>query len=81
MASKPASNSCQTGILSHYFSIFEIRIRACPGFLKANGNDYIMHMYPNANHGFRNDSTGRYDEEKAELAWQRTLDFFRKHLE
>ena len=48
--------------------------------LKANGNEYIMHMYPNANHGFHNDSTGRYDEEKAELAWQRTLDFFRKHL-
>jgi carboxymethylenebutenolidase len=49
--------------------------------LKANGNDYTMHMYPGANHGFHNDSTGRYDEEKAELAWQRTLDFFREHLE
>ncbi len=48
--------------------------------LKANGNEYNMHMYAGANHGFHNDSTGRYDEEKAELAWQRTLEFFRKHL-
>lgn len=48
--------------------------------LKANGVDYTMHMYPEANHGFHNDSTSRYDEEKAELAWQRTIDFFRKHL-
>lgn len=48
--------------------------------LKANGNDYTMHMYAGANHGFHNDSTGRYDEEKAELAWQRTVAFFRKHL-
>ncbi|HQU72833.1 MAG TPA: dienelactone hydrolase family protein [Calditrichia bacterium] len=48
--------------------------------LKANKVDYTMHMYAGANHGFHNDSTGRYDEEKAELAWQRTLDFFKKHL-
>ena len=39
-----------------------------------------MHMYPQANHGFHNDSTGRYDQEKAELAWQRTIEFFQKHL-
>jgi carboxymethylenebutenolidase len=48
--------------------------------LKANGADYVMHMYPNANHGFHNDSTGRYDEEAAELAWERTIAFFEKHL-
>ena len=48
--------------------------------LKANGNEYTMHMYEGANHGFHNDSTGRYDEEMAELAWQRTLAFFGKHL-
>lgn len=48
--------------------------------LKANGNKYTMHMYSKANHGFHNDSTGRYDEENAELAWSRTLDFFNKHL-
>lgn len=48
--------------------------------LKANGVEYTMHMYAGANHGFHNDSTGRYDEENAELAWNRTLDFFNKHL-
>lgn len=48
--------------------------------LKANRNDYTMHMYAGANHGFHNDSTARYDEENAELAWKRTIEFFNKHL-
>lgn len=48
--------------------------------LKEAGADYVMHMYPEVNHGFHNDSTGRYDKEKAELAWQRTIEFFKKHL-
>jgi len=48
--------------------------------LKANNVEYTMHMYEGANHGFHNDSTGRYDEQKAELAWQRTLAFFNKKL-
>jgi carboxymethylenebutenolidase len=41
---------------------------------------YEMHMYKGANHGFHNDSTGRYDASNAELAWQRTLTFFNEHL-
>ncbi len=48
--------------------------------LKENGNDYTMHMYEGANHGFHNDSTGRYDEKNAELAWSRTVAHFKKHL-
>ncbi|WP_137227170.1 dienelactone hydrolase family protein [Shewanella sp. MEBiC00475] len=48
--------------------------------LKAFNVPYTMYMYPKANHGFHNDSTGRYDEANAELAWQRTLDFFNKTL-
>ncbi|URQ99727.1 dienelactone hydrolase family protein [Pseudoalteromonas sp. SCSIO 43095] len=48
--------------------------------LKANNVDYTMHMYEGENHGFHNDSTGRYDEKNAELAWQRTLAFFNNHL-
>ena len=48
--------------------------------LKANNVEYTMHMYEGANHGFHNDSTGRYDEQKAELAWQRTLAFFNQKL-
>lgn len=48
--------------------------------LKALGATYTMHLYPGANHGFHNDSTDRYDKEQADLAWQRTIDFFEKHL-
>ena len=48
--------------------------------LKAAGVDYKMYEYPKANHGFHNDSTGRYDEENAELAWKRTIDFFKEQL-
>lgn len=48
--------------------------------LKANGKTYAMHMYAGANHGFHNDTTPRYDEEAAELAWSRTLEFFGEHL-
>ncbi len=48
--------------------------------LKAAKVDYTMHMYPQANHGFHNDSTGRYDEAQAALAWERTIAFFKKHL-
>lgn len=48
--------------------------------LKAAGVDYTMQMYPKCNHGFHNDSTGRYDAANAQLAWDRTLAFFKKHL-
>ena len=48
--------------------------------LKAIEADYEMQMYAGANHGFHNDSTSRYDEEMAELAWRRTLAHFTKHL-
>ena len=48
--------------------------------LKAVGAEYAMHMYPGVNHGFHNDSTGRYDEAAAELAWKRTIEFFEERL-
>jgi carboxymethylenebutenolidase len=48
--------------------------------LKSNKVPYTMHMYEGTNHGFHNDTTPRYDEAAAKLAWQRTLDFFNKHL-
>jgi carboxymethylenebutenolidase len=48
--------------------------------LKASNATYAMHMYEGTNHGFHNDTTPRYDEPAAKLAWQRTLDFFNKHL-
>jgi carboxymethylenebutenolidase len=48
--------------------------------LKANGKEYKEYMYPNVNHGFHNDTTPRYDKAAAELAWQRTIDFFKEKL-
>lgn len=48
--------------------------------LKAAKVNYAMHMYPKCNHGFHNDSTGRYDEKNAQLAWERTIAFFKQHL-
>lgn len=48
--------------------------------LKANGAEYTAHVYKGVNHGFHNDSTGRYAPEEAELAWSRTIEFFREHL-
>lgn len=48
--------------------------------LEANGVDYEMHTYPGTRHGFHNDSTPRFDREAADLAWQRTIAFFREHL-
>jgi carboxymethylenebutenolidase len=48
--------------------------------LKANKVSYTMRMYEKTQHGFHNDTTPRYDEAAAKLAWQRTLDFFDLHL-
>lgn len=48
--------------------------------LEANGAEFKAHFYPDAKHGFHNDSTGRYAPDNAELAWSRTLAFFSKHL-
>jgi len=48
--------------------------------LKANHKTYQEFMYEGAQHGFHNDTTPRYDEAAAKLAWQRTLDFFNKNL-
>lgn len=48
--------------------------------LKQKGVDYQAFIYLGVNHGFHNDSTGRYNKEAAELAWSRTLAFFDQHL-
>lgn len=48
--------------------------------LKSQKSQYEMHMYSDSQHGFHNDSTGRYNPEAAELSWQRTLEHFTKHL-
>lgn len=49
--------------------------------LKANKVDYQAFVYPGVHHGFHNDSTARYNKDAAELAWSRTVGFFKKHLQ
>jgi carboxymethylenebutenolidase len=48
--------------------------------LKAAKVSYEMHTYEGTNHGFHNNSTPRYDEKAADLAWERTIAFFKKRL-
>ncbi len=67
----------------HYASTDErinAGIAAYEAALKAAGVKYEVHMYANTQHGFHNDTTPRYDEAAAKLAWTRTLDWFKNHL-
>jgi carboxymethylenebutenolidase len=48
--------------------------------LKAHNKTYEIHTYPGTQHGFHNNSTPRYDEAAAKLAWDRTVAHFQKHL-
>jgi carboxymethylenebutenolidase len=48
--------------------------------LKASHVAYQMHTYPGTRHGFHNNSTPRYNEAAAKLAWERTIAFFKQHL-
>lgn len=48
--------------------------------LKENNIEYTAHFYPDVNHGFHNNTTPRYDEPAATLAWERTIDFFNEKL-
>jgi carboxymethylenebutenolidase len=55
-------------------------IPAYEAALKANNKVYQVHMYEGKQHGFHNDTTPRYDEEAAKLAWSRTVEWFNKYL-
>ena len=55
-------------------------IAAYEAALKENKKTYESFMYEGKQHGFHNDTTPRYDAEAAKLAWDRTLEFFKKHL-
>ncbi len=48
--------------------------------LKQNGVPFESYVYEGVNHGFHNDTTPRYDQAAAELAWKRTIDWFKKYL-
>jgi carboxymethylenebutenolidase len=70
-------------LLLHYGSLDTRLTGGWPAYeeaLKANHVTYAGYVYDGANHGFHNDTTPRYDEAAAKLAWQRTLDFFNKNL-
>jgi carboxymethylenebutenolidase len=70
-------------LLLHYASLDTRITSGWPAYeqaLKANHVTYTGYVYEGANHGFHNDTTPRYDEPAAKLAWQRTLDFFNKYL-
>ena len=73
----------KASLLLHYAEL-DKRINAgWPAYeaaLKAAKVKYTAHMYEEVNHGFHNDTTPRYDEDAAELAWKRTIDFFNANL-
>jgi carboxymethylenebutenolidase len=73
----------KASLLLHYAATDERVNAGWPAYeeaLKASKADYTAHFYPGTNHGFHNDTTPRYDEAAAKLAWQRTLEFFNKKL-
>ena len=73
----------QAPLLLHYAGLDERINQGWPAYeeaLKQNGKNYTAYIYPDVNHGFHNDTTPRYDEAAANLAWSRTIDFFKAHL-
>ncbi|MBE0413981.1 YghX family hydrolase [Yoonia sp.] len=73
----------QAPLLLHYAELDERINAGWPAFeaaLQAHGKTYEGYIYAGVNHGFHNDSTPRYDEEMAELAWDRTLAWFNRYL-
>jgi carboxymethylenebutenolidase len=70
-------------LLIHYAGLDERIDAGWPAWeaaLKANNVKYQTYIYPNTNHGFHNDTTPRYDEAAAKLAWSRTIAFFKENL-
>jgi carboxymethylenebutenolidase len=70
-------------LLIHYAALDERVNAGWPVYeaaLKAAGTRYEAFIYEGANHGFHNDSTPRYDQQAAELAWSRTISFFQANL-
>lgn len=70
-------------LLIHYAGLDERVNAGWPAYeaaLKANGAKFQMFMYPGVNHGFHNDTTPRYDEAAAKLAWSRTMAFLGENL-
>jgi len=84
-AAQPGAQAAQikAALIENYGSLDTRITSAGPEFekaLKDAGVDVTRYVYEGANHGFHNDTTPRYDESAAKLAWQRSVDFFNKHL-
>lgn len=83
---QPATNDVpkiKASLLLHYAEMDQRVNAGWPAYekaLKAAGVRYTTHLYKGTNHGFHNDTTPRYDEAAAKLAWQRTVDFFNANL-
>jgi len=76
--------SIKAPLMLHHAGLDERVNAGWPDFeagLKEAGRDFVNYNYADAEHGFHNDTTPRYDEDAAELAWQRTLEFFAMKLE
>lgn len=73
----------QAPLLIHYAEL-DTRVNSgWPAYeeaLKKNNKEYTGYIYPGVNHGFHNDTTPRFDKPAADLAWERTIDFFGKKL-
>lgn len=70
-------------LLLHYAGLDQRVNEGWPAYekaLKANKLSYSAYIYPGVNHGFHNNTTPRYDEVAADLAWKRTIDFFKEKL-
>lgn len=70
-------------ILLHYAELDTRINEGWPAYeeaLEKNGKTYEAYIYPGVNHGFHNDSTPRYDEAAAKLAWDRTIEWFKRYL-
>ncbi len=70
-------------LLIHYAGLDERINAGWPAYeaaLQENGKTYEAFVYPEVNHGFHNDTTPRFDQAAADLAWSRTLDWFRRYL-
>jgi carboxymethylenebutenolidase len=73
----------KASLLIHYAGLDTRVNEGWPAYekaLKENNKDYTARTYPDVNHGFHNDSTPRYDKPAAELAWTRTVEFFKAKL-
>ncbi len=73
----------QAPLMIHYAGLDDRINAGWPAYseaLKTNQKKFSVHFYPDVNHGFHNDTTPRYDEAAANLAWKRTIAFFNTYL-